>query len=227
MYYRKYHFIGQTNTKNIQFTWGKSALNLGSVRYNKPIVSKQNIHLKSGIYENGMLQFYREDSFIYHQAIGSIQHINLKPSTYHPSYVASGKMALVDGKIGSDKDLKSGLWQGFRGGNLQVDLMLDKPKTIQSFAMGFYQNTPSWVILPKTIEIYTSNDGIQYQLLTTISHKIDISREDAMKHTFRANWPKRKMRYVRVIAKYAGHLPAKHPGAGLPSMMFADEIMLD
>jgi hypothetical protein len=31
---------------------------------------------------------------------------------------------------------------------------------------------------------------------------------------------------MRIVAKYAGNLPPKHPGEGLPSMLFADEIIL-
>jgi hexosaminidase len=223
---RKYTYISQHNNNNISYTWGNNLLSNSSPTFHKPFYSKQNLQLKAGVYKNGNLQFYREDSFIFHLAIGSIQHINLQASKYHPSYVSSGKMALVDGKIGSALDLKSGLWQGYSGADLQIDLALNKSTGIQSFAMGFYQNTPSWVILPKVVQIFTSSNGYDYTYFQTITHQVPINQEDALKHVFSVHFAKRKIKYLRILAKYAGDLPPNHQGAGNPSMMFADEIIL-
>jgi hypothetical protein len=223
---RKYSYVGQTPEAKLLYAFGNNQLHLGSVRYTKPIYSKQDLHLNAGIYAQGKIQFTRKDSFVYHQAIGSIQHINLQPSKYHPSYVASGKMALVDGKIGDVNNLKSGLWQGYSGGDLQIELFWQKPVKAQSFAMGFYQNTPSWVILPKQLEIYLSENGKDYVLFQTLSHLVPINKDEALKFEFKTNFAKRKIKHMRIVAKYAGNLPPKHPGEGLPSMLFADEIIL-
>ena len=223
---RKFNFSGPLHADRINYTWGKNTLNITSPLFTKPFYSNQNLILKSGIFKNGKLQFCRTDSFIYHEAIGSIRDINLQASKYHPSYVSSGKMALVDGKIGSVLDLKSGLWQGYAGGDLVIDLSLAKPKNIRSFAMGFYQNTPSWVILPKEIQLFISPDGYDYHFFQSIGHTIPIKKEEALKYLFELNFAKKKIKYIRIIAKYAGNLPPKHPGAGNPSMLFADEIIL-
>ena len=223
---RKYSLVGNRSQAQILYTFGKYNLQVGSAKYTKPIYSKHNMHLKSGYFYQGKMQYMREDTFVFHKAIGSIQHINLQASKYHPSYISSGKMALVDGKIGSVQDLKSGLWQGYSGADLQIDLMLNQAQNTQSFAMGFYQNTPSWVVLPKQVEIYLSENGETYYLFKTITHQVPVNLDEAIKHTFAVTWPKKKVKHVRIVAKYSGNLPEKHPGAGNPSMIFADEIIL-
>lgn len=223
---REYRFTKSISNQKQIFTWGKNPIHLGSATYNKPIFSKQSIHITSAIIEAGEWKFVRQDSFVFHKGIGSIKHINLKPSKYHPSYLAGGIMALCDGKIGSSQDLKSGLWQGYAGSDLQIDLEFEKETSIQSFEMGFYQNTPSWVILPKQVEIYVSTDGVNYAVFQSITHNIPPDSEQTIRHSFSKKFSKKKVKFLRVKAVYAGHLPEKHPGAGSPSMIFADEIII-
>ncbi|MCG9879136.1 MAG: beta-N-acetylhexosaminidase [Bacteroidia bacterium] len=223
---REYKFTRSISTQKKVFTWGKNPISIHSPEYKKPIWSRQNLHLTSAHMDAGEWKFIRQDSFIFHKAIGAIKHINLKPSSYHPSYQAGGRLALCDGKIGSSHDLRSGFWQGYSGSDLLIDLEFEKASSIQYFEMGFYQNTPSWVILPKQIEIYLSENGTDYQIFQVLKHEIPLNSDQVIKHSFVHKFVKKKIKFIRVKAVYAGPLPEKHPGAGSPSMMFADEIIL-
>jgi hexosaminidase len=52
-------------------------------------------------------------------------------------------------------------------------------------------------------------------------------RDGAILQPFQAVLPAgTRVRYVRVVGRNAGPLPAGHPGAGTPSWLFADEIVV-
>jgi hexosaminidase len=105
--------------------------------------------------------------------------------------------------------------------------------------MSFYQNTPSWVFLPKQIQLLISEDGINYD--DTIFFQIELTEFDKNGKSKSvaynkdgiskiaiedANFKNRKVRKLKVICKYFGPLPKGHPGEGYPSMIFADEIIV-
>ena len=166
------------------------------------------------------------DSFVMHKAIGKLKQLNSSPSSYHPSYNGGGKMALLDGRIGNSNDIRNGRWQGFSGQDINVEIDFKTVEKLNSFAMGFYQSTLSWVYLPKYLEIYTSDNGKDYTIYKKITHNIDHKDTKAIKYTFETDLNALKTRYMKVIAVYYGKLPEWHASAGNESMMFSDEIII-
>ena len=92
--------------------------------------------------------------------------------------------------------------------------------------MGFCQNTDEWVILPKWVAIYSSDDGVNYQVIDTIFHNVPPDIRGAVRHDFECKPGNLHTRYFKVVAKYFGNLPEWHESYGNPSMLFADEIII-
>ncbi len=197
-------------------------------QYTKPFYLKSNTTIQCATFANNANNqiSLSKESFIYHQAIGKIRSINIPCSNYHPAYAGGGSMGLANGKIGSAKSITDGNWQGYSGKDLIIVMEFEKAIKMKSFEMGFYQNTPAWVILPKQLEIYVSEEGEQYQLLNTITHQVPVNSDEKLKYTFGAKYKGQKVQFIKIVCKYYGPLPAFHPSAGEPSMIFADEIII-
>ncbi|MBC7382020.1 MAG: family 20 glycosylhydrolase [Bacteroidia bacterium] len=222
----------------------KRKITLRSLIYNLPIyytINGTDPNAKSGLYTKpfflnktaivkatmfwGKDFTYTQDSFIMHKAIGKLKQLNSIYSNSQPSFNGGGKWGLVDGRIGSN-NLKSGKWQGYDGQDLNLILDFVKDTKLKTFRMGFYQYTRAWVILPKSIDLYTSADGVNFNLLISVSHTIDPNSDQKIIHYFEANLNKVKTRYLKIIARSYGKLPAWHASAGKDSMLFSDEIIV-
>ncbi len=210
----------------IYYTLDSSKGNQTSIRYEKPFFMKQDAQISCGVLANQTLHQTTNDSFVYHLGIGKIKKINLAYSKYHSSYSGGGPMALVDGKTGALNYLSSGRWQGYSGNDLIIEMQFEKPVTMKEFQMAFYQNTPSWVILPKELQLLVSDDGIQYQSITTLKHQVPVNSNEKIRYVFQQFFSKQKINYLKIICKYSGPLPAGHPSAGSDSMLFSDEIII-
>jgi hypothetical protein len=224
---RKIELIAPLSSAPIFYTLGTdSNFVKKSVAYKKPIYLKEDVKITCATKEFNQVNATSKEEFVYHLGIGKIKKISPAYSTYHPSYSGGGAMALVDGRLGSDQNIRSGRWQAFSGNDLIIELDLGKETAIEQVQMGFYQCTPSWVILPRELQVYGSQDGINYTLIGNVSHNIAIEVEAALKHDFKLQVNKQKVSYLRVVAKYAGPLPASHPAKGSASMIFADELII-
>jgi len=210
----------------VYYTLDGSEPTIHSQKYDSPFYFNKDVIIKARIIEGDKMSDVVCDSFMMHKAVGKLRRLNSIPSTYHPSYYGGGKMALVDGRIGNSTDIRNGRWQGFSGQDINVELDFGKVEKLNSFAMGFYQNTQSWVFLPKRVDILTSEDGNFYTLYKTINHTFNHKETKTSKCTIETELKGLQTRYLKVVAVYFGKLPDWHSSAGNESMMFSDEIII-
>lgn len=141
-------------------------------------------------------------------------------------YPGTGRWTLVDGLLGSS-DLHDGLWQGWLGTDLEAVVDLGAPRTVRTVTASFLHAMPSWVMLPASVTCALSDDGRRWRPAGSASHGISPRKEDPLRVALecRPDRPSRA-RYVKIVARGFGALPSWHPGAGRPSWMFADEIIV-
>ncbi|MCF8253749.1 MAG: family 20 glycosylhydrolase [Bacteroidia bacterium] len=223
---RKFTLSAPLSSGPIYYSLGGLNPSFNDLVYTKPFYIKQDIKLKCALFANNKLQEMSSDSFVYHKAIGKLKEVNLPYSTYHPNFSGGGKFALTDGKIGSAINIKNGRWQGYTGADLVLQLNFEKPITMKEFRMGFYQNVPAWVIFPKEVLLFGSDNGKEWHMIGSIPNQVPVTDNSAQKVDFVYNVDKTKFTYLKVIAKYGGDLPASHASAGQKSMLFCDEIII-
>jgi hexosaminidase len=99
---------------------------------------------------------------------------------------------------------------------------------IHSIGASFLQAVQSWILLPKRVELWLSEDGVRWRSVTAATHDIPTERDERFRHTFELALPGRgaRARYVKVAARSYGTLPDWHAGAGRPAWIFADEIVV-
>jgi len=138
-------------------------------------------------------------------------------------YQANGSMSLIDGIKGT-ADWRKGDWLGFQGKDVTLTFDLKSHKRITNLALGVLQDTRSWIVFPKSIEVWGSTDNAAFTLMGTYKPKTSIEQLDALRETWVLNLNStQRFRYVKLIAKQYGTLPQWHPGAGGDTFIFIDE----
>ncbi len=214
------------DNQQVYYTLDGTEPGLKSLKYQAPFFVDKNVKISARVIENGEEFIVSNDSFVFHKAIGKLHKLNCQYSPYHPAYDGGGSLGLLDGRTGSPEDIRNTRWQGYSGQNIDIEIDMEKMEELHSFSMGYFQNTYSWVILPKRVEIYISEDGTDYQLIKTINHNISPKLEGSLKHEFQTDFNNLKTRYLKIVGVYFGNLPEWHHAAGNESMLFADEIIV-
>jgi len=214
--------------QEIYYALNADTVTMSSEKYTGPFFIDEDTKIVAGVIHPAKAWPISETTIIYHKGIGKLHKFNSQYSLYHPGYDGGGINALLDGRQGEVEVLRSGLWQGFSGQNIDIEIDLEKIQTINFFSMGFYQNTYDWVIFPTKIEIYAKDNlDNEYVLIQTLANDIAPEEKGSLKHNYTAEFDGLKTRYLKVIAYYYGKLPEwHHAGSNYESMIFSDEIIL-
>lgn len=145
--------------------------------------------------------------------------------TFDPQYTASGDEALIDGVRGEINWRKGG-WQGYEGKTLEAVVDLGKPQAIKTLGLGCLQDLSPWILYPSEIEFYVSDDNVTFKEVGTIKPTAPVADTAPGITEFKKD-VNTSGRYVKVIAKPFGKLPAWHLSPGETAWMFVDEITVD
>jgi len=214
------------NDQSVYYTTDGSEPTLRSCLYSGPFDIDRTSLVRAKVLVGAQPYRLSELPVMVHKAVGKLLRLNSQYSRYRPTYAAGGEMGLVDGLRGSD-NFADGRWQGYQGQDLDIVLDLQKSTQINRITVGFLQSSYSWILMPAQLQIWTSDDGVKYTLAKEILNATDPREEGAIVHDFTANFTNFKARYVQVIAKNPGKLPAWHHAAGNDSYIFADEIIIE
>ncbi|MCD4725699.1 MAG: family 20 glycosylhydrolase [Bacteroidales bacterium] len=158
-----------------------------------------------------------------HQGIGKA--FSYK-NDYSDKYTAGGDHGLVNGIRGSVHH-NDGQWQGFRGDDVEVVIDLGSVSAIKSISVGFLQNMTTWIFMPSSVSFLVSDSDSDFKSVGEFLNSIPMEEKKAMVKNFSRNYTDLHARYVKIIAKNPGPCPDWHPGAGSPSWVFVDEIIIE
>ena len=151
---------------------------------------------------------------------------------FAPQYAAGGEQALIDGiVVYPDEETgwvptMQGDWQGFWGQDVSGTVDLGSVKSVTGFAIGALRDIRPWIFLPRSVEVYGSENGESWRLYGKVNHDVSNKDESPLRHEFDLR-NSMKARYLRFEVKNFGELPPDHLGAGNPSWIFLDEIRID
>ncbi len=193
-----------------------------SLKYTAPVLIDKTTTIKTFVMnEQGEKSFITTGTFYKMPHNWKIKII----SKYNPQYTAGGDEGLIDG-IRGDMDWRKGEWQGYQGQDFEAVIDMGKPESVKFFSAGFLQDSRSWILMPKKVEFYSSNDNKNFQLIATVDNT-DVKPEDneAQIANFGKGINERiSTRYIKIKAFNFGRLPEWHQGAGGDAFIFVDEI---
>ncbi len=159
---------------------------------------------------------------ISHTAVGKKLNLINKPNDKYPG---ESYESLINGLAGT-VNYTDPSWQGFEAEDLIATIDLGTLTEISEIKARFLQSQVFWIFLPKKIEIEHSNDGKNFELLYESYPNNDFNFEQNI-FTYTVQTEKIRSRYVRIKAENIKKCPEYHPGAGGPSWIFSDEIIIN
>ena len=145
---------------------------------------------------------------------------------YASQYDGGGENALTDDRWGST-DPGDGRWQGFEGEDLDAVIDLGNAMEITSIRAGFLEANGSWIFLPSEVTFSIAGEDRVFETVAAITLPVPEEQQPAATRSVSTEVSGKTARYVRVVAKNIGTLPAWHSGAGGQAWLFADEIQIN
>jgi len=208
----------------IKYTLDGSDPTMESATYDTLFQLDESVTIKAGIFHRGyMKEFISTREIKIHKGVGkSIEYVN----PYSERYSGGGDQALLNGIHGS-VHYGDGNWQGYSGLDFEVIIDMGSPTAISSISIGFLQNITTWIFLPGSIEFMVSQTGDDYEKTGSFINAVPMENKKSMVKNFSKNFSNVNARYIKIIAKNPGPCPDWHPGAGSPSWVFVDEIIIE
>jgi predicted alpha-1,2-mannosidase len=139
-------------------------------------------------------------------------------------YTAGGPDALID-SIEGTTNWRTGEWQSYYNEDFEAILDLQKTKPVNYVGIHVLQDISPWIMYPKEVIFYSSDDGKNFTEAARVENKIAQTDGPAQTQTLGTNI-NLQTRYIKVKAVTGGNLPSWHESAGNPSHIFIDEIIV-
>jgi len=209
----------------IRYTLDGSEPGIESSLYDTLFRLEESANIKARLFVDGQMKGQTSSRKIkLHKGVGkTISYVN----GYSENYTGGGDQGLLNGINGSIH-YRDGNWQGFSGVDFEVVIDLGSATDISSISVGFMQNMTTWIFLPSSIKFYVSeSDPENFVEAGSFLNAVPMEEKEAMVKNFSKNLSGINARYVKIHAKNPGPCPDWHPGAGGPSWVFVDEVVIN
>lgn len=224
--FKKYEYIMlksiDPNSK-VYYTLDGSEPNMNSSVYQKPILIDKTSVVKIFSYDKDLGRSKTiEGKFTKIPEGRSIQYI----TKYSSQYTGGGDDALIDLQRGT-KNWRLGNWQGFLGNDIEVIIKFDKKEFVKKVSIGFLQDVNSWICFPRIIDFKISDDGKEYKDAGKVISEVDLKKNSRVEIANDEKEINSDVKFIKIKIYNPGVMPAWHPGAGEPSWIFVDEIVIE
>lgn len=224
--FKKYHFImlkSIDEDSKVYYTLDGTEPTMNSNIYQKPLRLENTTIVKAFAYNKVFGKSKTiEGKFTKIPEGRSIKLI----SAYNPQYPGSGNDALIDLEKGG-KNWRLGGWQGFLGVNFEAIIDLGKIQYVKKVSPEFLSDVGSWICFPNRVEVEISENGKDFVKAGQVIMEIDIKLKPKVEIASYDVKINKDARYLKIKAINPGPMPAWHPGAGDPSWIFIDEIVIE
>ena len=140
-------------------------------------------------------------------------------------YKEQGAETLTDGIFGTE-NWRSGGWISYYGADAVIVIDLLKKRNINYAAVSCLQDVNPWIVFPAAVEFLISDDNESFVQVQSVENKFSESEKGVFLQKLGSEI-NREARYLKIIIKSGGKLPAWHESAGEDSHLFIDEIIVE
>ncbi len=157
------------------------------------------------------------------KAIGKAVVLNTKPK----KYANEDPQVLTDGALGGNSFYSN--WLGFEGNDMEAVIDLGEVQDMESVSTAFLQVTNHVVFFPTEVQYSYATDNKNFITLGMVENDRPLTKKSKVNEIryFDLKFEKVKARYIKIVAKNMKEPPYWHHAAGLPSWIFADEVIIN
>lgn len=189
--------------------------------YTGPITITGDANLQAGVLVNNKITDIADAAFSINKATGAklVSLLNAPKAPYNKS----GNTGFINGILANDARFSDGEWLAWEGKSIDATLDLGAATKVTQIATRFINSRGSWIHLPTSVEVLGSVDGKTFTRLG-LQQNFDNSKEGNLPVLFTV--PSASVRYIQLIAHPVIIIPAGFAGAGNPSWLFMDELII-
>jgi hexosaminidase len=137
------------------------------------------------------------------------------------AYAGDGAFTLVDGVQNTKGRQRSFEFLGFNKSDCEVIIDLGAAQKISTVVVHCLHSKGDWIWRPQTVSLFSSADGVNFN---TSAETDDVSVGESGRVAVNLNIENLNTRYLKLLIKRWGKIPAGENGAGEEAWMFVDEI---
>ena len=118
-------------------------------------------------------------------------------------------------------------WLGFEGFECEAVISFDEMTEIEYLSSSWLQDQRSWIFLPDKVSYYSSENGLDWTLISEIENTADQQKGGVHVLDFSAVLEESmKIKHLKLLTQSNITCPNWHPGAGGPAWIFIDEWII-
>ena len=190
-------------------------------QYTGPITITGDANLQAGVVVNNKITDVASASFSINKATGAtlVSLVNAPKAPYNKS----GNNGFVNGILANDSRFSDGEWLAWEGKTINATLDLGAATKVTQISTRFMNSRGSWIHLPTRVEVLGSEDGKTFTRLG-LQQNFNNTKEGALTVSF--TLPPTTIKFLTFIADPVTIIPAGFAGAGNPSWLFMDELII-
>lgn len=206
----------------IYFTLDGSTPGISSLKYTSPFTITRNCALNAVAISGGYSSQTLSRIYTFVRGLKKAS-LTTQPN---PKYPGMGVSGLFDGLIGSSNPGNK-QWMGFEGNYFEVTIDLGEVKQVKTLAIDVLQLPSACISLPTSIEFYSSDDSINYKLLTIYyPAETDIALPNGPVMLSR-DFDNLRTQFIRIKATNTRNCPQAQPGEAKKTWFLLSEVEID
>jgi hexosaminidase len=194
------------------------------ITYTSPVPVKSTQLLAAISMANGKALGYPVyQKFVFNKATG--KKITLKDPA-SKNFPGNGAFTLVDGVQNEKGGARPNEFLGFQGTDCETTIDLGKTEKVSNVVVHCIRHTVRSIWQPLTVEVFVSNNGTEFTS-AGLTDDFIIKIRGLETGTMKVEFSPKNGRFIKVVVKNWGEIPAGNPGAGTKAWLLVDEIEIN
>ncbi len=211
-----------TSKDPVYYTLDGSNPTVKSEVFKKDISIKNSVTVKAAVIGSTQKSKIFEQSFEFNKA--TLKPVFLKNQPVE-RYRFNGAQTLVDGKKGTTV-FSTGDWIGLYNQDFEAVVDLKSIQEITQVEMNTFISSNDWIFGPKQFIVSLSEDGTNFSPVFGQEIEMATQGENPKILNLKASFGIKKTRYIKIVAPIFEKIPQWHYGAGQPTFIFVNEIII-